>query len=145
MLVLIFFCSVHHLLVCNCRCFSDQHSLLSTTPSVWESLDYTKLAPSVWQRGSHIQINGNVTPSKLLEGGGVSEFQSFSEEKKNCLFMPLLTHLSLSSSPISVPKRNFLFASLQPAIILRFFSPNSLLGYALVKDSLEKASKTPVR
>ena len=55
-----FSCSVHHLLVCNNRCFTVQPCLLSTTPSVWESLDYTILGPYAWQRGSHIQINGNV-------------------------------------------------------------------------------------
>ena len=51
-------CSVHHLLVCNNWCIAVQPCLLSTTPSVWESLDYTILVSYAWQRGSHIQING---------------------------------------------------------------------------------------
>ena len=51
-------CSVHHLLVCNNICFADQPCLLSSAPSVWESLDYTILVSYAWQRGSHIQING---------------------------------------------------------------------------------------
>ena len=33
------FFSVHHLLVCNFGCFADRPPLLSTSPSVWESLD----------------------------------------------------------------------------------------------------------
>ena len=66
-----FSCSVHHLLVCNNRCFTVQPCLLSTTPSVWESLDYTILGPYAWQRGSHIQINGNVR-SRFIWSASVS-------------------------------------------------------------------------
>ena len=51
--------SVHHLLVGNFGCFDHRTSLLSTSSSVWESLDLTAYAP--WKRGKRIQINGNVT------------------------------------------------------------------------------------
>ena len=51
--------SVHHLLVGNFGCFDHRTSLLSTSSSVWESLDLTVHVP--WKRGKHIQINGNVT------------------------------------------------------------------------------------
>ena len=41
LLILFTFFSDHHLLVCNFGCFAHHPLLLSTTSSVWESLDLT--------------------------------------------------------------------------------------------------------
>ena len=55
--------SVHHLLVCNFGCFSNQPPILSTSPSEWNALDFTVYGPcpTAWKREWSIQINGIVT------------------------------------------------------------------------------------
>ena len=50
--------SVHHLLICNFRCFVTQCRFLPTPSSFWESLDYIFYVPSSWEWESHFQING---------------------------------------------------------------------------------------
>ena len=52
--------SVHHLLVCNCGGFVNQHPLLSTSPPVWGTLDHTTYAAL-----SRIPLNGDAT-SRLI-------------------------------------------------------------------------------
>ena len=52
--------SVHHLLVCDCGCFADQHLLLPTSPPVWESLDCIHHGSSTWQQATHFQTDGKI-------------------------------------------------------------------------------------
>ena len=41
--------SVHHLLICNNRCFVNQRQLFPTSFSFWESLDYILAGASTWE------------------------------------------------------------------------------------------------
>ena len=52
--------SVHHLLVCNIRCFADPPPLLPTSPAIGQFLGFTVYVG--WWR-QHSQIIGNVTPT----------------------------------------------------------------------------------
>ena len=57
--------SVLYLLICNFGCFVDRPRVLSTSPSVWKSMDHTVYVS--WRRGKRIQINGNVTSRFISE------------------------------------------------------------------------------
>ena len=41
--------SVHHMLICNNRCFVNQRQLFPTSFSFWESLDYILAGASTWE------------------------------------------------------------------------------------------------
>ena len=51
--------SVHHLLVCNFGCDDFRGPLLSTSPSVWRSLDHTTYAAPFRWYSARIPLNGD--------------------------------------------------------------------------------------